>query len=237
MSKRRDLVPFDPHHFERLAAEGMKFTSRDAFDFIYRTGHWGGSQSVSGEGASESQTAELRQALPTLLQDLNTRTLLDLPCGDFSWMCRVPLPVDHYVGADLLPVLVAVNQARYGDEQKRFLVLDLTSDPLPPGDTLLCRDCLVHLSYADIERALVNILRSDVEHLLTTTFPACRANEDIVTGDWRPINLQLPPFNFVPPMRLISEGCTEVGGAFADKSLGVWSVRDLRTRVTRAEAS
>lgn len=82
----------------------------------------------------------------------------------------------------------------------------------------------MHLSFADIQRALDNLMRSAIPYLLTTTFPECQANEDIVTGDWRPLNLERPPFGFSPPLELLNEGCTEAGGLFADKSLGLWRI-------------
>ena len=106
-------------------------------------------------------------------------------------------------------------------------MLDLTRDALPPADLLLCRDCLVHLSYADIRRALANVARSGIPYVLTTTFPGAKANEDIVTGDWRVINLEAAPFGFPPPLHLLNEGCTEAGGLFADKSLGLWRTEAL----------
>jgi hypothetical protein len=42
-------------------------------------------------------------------------------------------------------------------------------------------------------------------------------------GDWRPLNLCAPPFNFPPPLRIIHEPYR----AFTDKSLGLWRVADL----------
>src|SRR5207247_6226123 len=51
----------------------------------------------------------------------------------FSWMREVTLPVAKYVGAALLPALIAEHQARYADDRRCFLVLDLTVDALPPG--------------------------------------------------------------------------------------------------------
>jgi len=229
MTTRRDQVPFDPYYFERLARQGMSYSPREAFDYIYRNRHWAGKESVSGEGASQDQTAQLRAVLPRRLRELETHTLLDLPCGDFSWMREVTLPVAQYVGADLLPALIAEHQARYADDRRCFLVLDLTVDALPPADVLLCRDCLVHLSFADVARALANIKRGGIDYLLTTTFPSCDQNEDVVTGDWRLLNLERPPFNFPPPLRLMNEGCTESRGAFGDKSLGLWRVGQLPT--------
>jgi hypothetical protein len=38
--------------------------------------------------------------------------------------------------------------------------LDLTGDPLPRVDVVLCRDCLVHLSFQNIFRAFANLRRS-----------------------------------------------------------------------------
>jgi hypothetical protein len=224
---RRDAVPFDPRYYERLGDIGRGRPAVETFRDIYRRHHWTGSVSRSGAGTAESQTARLRRELPPLLAELGVRTLLDLPCGDYSWMRSVELRVERYVAGDLLEELVAPLEERFGDASHHFLVLDLTQDELPPADLLLCRDCLVHLSLADIRRALRNILRSGIPYLLTTTFPSGAANEEIVTGDWRVLDLQGPPFGFPPPIHLLVEGCTEGGGRFADKSLGLWRMADL----------
>jgi hypothetical protein len=103
--------------------------------------------------------------------------------------------------------------------------LNLCADPLPEADLIFTRDCLVHLSFADIAKAVANVKASGATWWLTTTFPGCTQNRDIFTGDWRKVNLQLPPFNFPPPERLISEQCTQPHGE--DKSLGLWRVADL----------
>ncbi len=226
-NSRRDAVPFDSRHFEKLAAAGASPSSDTIFRDIYRRNHWAGSASPSGPGASPDQTSRLRSVLPALLRRLTVETLLDLPCGDYSWMRSIDLPIASYIGADLLPEVVLPLQSAYADARHRFLVLDLTRDPLPGADLLLCRDCLVHLSFADIRRALGNLFASGIPHLLTTTFPQCEVNEDIVTGDWRPINLERAPFGFPPPSELLNEGCTEGGGIFADKSLGLWRTAEL----------
>ena len=222
MESRRDAVPFDPYHFEKLARQGLTAESEVIFRDIYARHHWAGSASASGAGAAPEQIQQLRAGLPALLRQLGIGTLLDLPCGDYSWMRTLDLPVQRYIGADLLPELIAPLAAAYADARHRFLVLDLTRDDLPPADLLLCRDCLVHLSYADSRRALANVVRSGIPYLLATTFPETEVNEDIVTGDWRMINLERPPFCFPPPLHLLNEGCTEAGGLFADKSLGLW---------------
>ena len=65
----------------------------------------------------------------------------------------------------------------------------------------------------------------DAKGLLTTSFPRVERNDDIVTGQWRPLNLTRPPFNLPEPAKRIAENCTE--SEFADKVLGVWPIADL----------
>ena len=228
MSSRRDRVPFDSRYYERLARSGRTSEPEHVFRDIYRRHHWSGSESASGAGASLDQTRELRWWIPALLRELRVATMLDLPCGDYGWMRTLELPVDRYIGGDLLPEIVEPLAATFGDDRREFRVLDLTRDRLPLADLLFCRDCLVHLSYADIRRALGNAVDSGIPFILTTTFPGCEANEDIATGDWRVIDLERAPFHLPVPMRILNEGCTEGGGVFADKSLGLWRSEDLR---------
>ena len=73
-------------------------------------------------------------------------------------------------------------------------------------------------------QALENIKRSGSKYFMTTTFPGEETNANIDTGGWRPLNLEKPPFQFPPPLYLLNEQCTEMDGAFADKSMGVWEV-------------
>lgn len=227
MENRREHVPFDPYHFERQSRGGARRSIAETFQYIYQANHWSGGESVSGEGASVEQTRQLQTELPALLRELRVDVLLDLPCGDFGWMKDIDLPVSRYIGADIVPELIRLNQQQYAGPARRFEVIDMTRDALPAADLLLCRDCWVHLSFADIHRALANLKQSSIRYLLTTTFVAGQKNEDITTGDWRVLNLELPPFNFPPPLQLIDERCTEGNGNFQDKRLALWSVASL----------
>ncbi len=89
---------------------------------------------------------------------------------------------------------------------------------------IFCRDCFVHLSYADIAKATNNIKRSGSRYLLTTTFGR-KSNHDIITGDWRPINLCAPPFNWPAPVEIIYE---DESGDNHDKAMGLWRISDLK---------
>lgn len=91
----------------------------------------------------------------------------------------------------------------------------------------MCRDCLVHFSRDDIYAAIRNFKKSKSRYLLATTFTGLREYVEISTGEWRPLNLQLAPFNFPPPIRLIDEKCIHSGGIYTDKNLGLWELAAL----------
>ena len=196
------------------------------FTRIYTKRRWKG-DSVSGEGSSMEQTRVIRAALPGLLRELDAKSLLDIPCGDLFWMHAVDLGGVQYVGADIVRPLIAKNIERHARADRCFLVVNLIDDPLPPVDAVLCRDCLVHLRNKDILAALANIKKSGAQWLITTTYSGDCPNEDVLTGQWRALNLMRPPFNLPPPAKLIDEECTESDGKFSDKCLGVWRVADL----------
>jgi hypothetical protein len=230
MSNRRYAVPFDPEFFARRAAAGDDVAPIAAFRHAYATNHWAGPESLSGPGSSLTETAAVRRLLPDLCRRLGVRTLLDLPCGDFHWMATLDLGSIAYIGADFLPELIHANTRRYAMPNREFRVLDLITSPLPPVDLLLCRDCLVHLSFADIAAAIANVRTARPTYLLTTTFPQQQSNDDIRSGDWRPLNLQAAPFYWPEPQEVLVEECTEANGVFADKTLGLWRVDALPSR-------
>jgi hypothetical protein len=161
------------------------------------------------------------------LQSLGVRSLLDVPCGDFHWLSEVALGVESYVGVDLVEALVERCQNIYGDARRRFLCADAMTAALPRADLILCRDLLTHYPAAAVKDAPRSFIDSAAEYLLTTTYTAHVANEEIAAGGWRPINLCAPPFNLSPQLRALVEGCTEMGGRVADKSLGLWRLSDL----------
>jgi hypothetical protein len=211
---------------ERHGFSGLDLAAR--FERIHRINLWGAPTSVSGLGSEAAATDALRTELPGLLRRHGIRALLDAPCGDAAWITSLDLDVD-YTGVDIVPSLIAANTARAKRRgiAGRFLVADITRDALPPADTILCRDCLVHLSFANIARALGRFRAAGAAWLLTTTFPGWNTNRDCEDGDWRALNMQRAPFSWPAPAALINERCDEGNGGWSDKSLGLWRLADL----------
>ncbi|MBL7806630.1 MAG: class I SAM-dependent methyltransferase [Saprospiraceae bacterium] len=201
---------------------------KEVFTHIYHTNRWGSAESVSGAGSELRHTERLIKSLNELFQQLGIRSILDLPCGDFNWMQQVTLEGINYLGADIVEPLIAQNQATFRHlPQVRFEVLDLLTDPLPQVDLVVVRDCLVHFSFPNIQMALKNIKHSGSTYLLATTFTQLSRNKDIITGEWRPVNLQLEPFLLPPPMLLIAEQLDTTDKILQSKALGLWRVEDL----------
>jgi SAM-dependent methyltransferase len=206
---------------QRDSLAGLDLAQR--FQRIYQTNLWGAADSLSGLGSQLDATAVLRAELPPLLEKLGATSLLDAPCGDAGWINRAGLGV-RYVGIDIVPDLIESLRARAaaGEIDGAYHLADITADVLPRCDAILCRDCLVHLTFANIERAVANFVHTGAAWLITTTFPEWQANGDCDDGDWRALNFERAPFCWGPPFAILNENCLEAGGGWRDKSLGVW---------------
>jgi hypothetical protein len=204
-----------------------RMSLNERFNYIHTVNLWGSEESNSGVGSELEATRTLREEIPKLLRQLEASTMLDLPCGDFGWMRHTDLSGVRYIGGDIVETLVEQNQTQFGSQGREFNLLDLVTSDLPNVDLVFCRDCLVHFSYETVFAAFGNLKRSGSRYFLSTTFPELSFNIDCIDADWRPLNLQLSPFNLPQPMALINENCVEEGGAYADKSLGLWRIQDL----------
>ncbi len=207
------------------------------FTDIFERRVWGPMESASGYGSSVRYTERLRASLPELFAKLGVKRVLDAPCGDFNWMRQVVESNDiDYLGGDIVEPLIAQNRARYTLPRVSFLPLDITTDPLPDADLMICRDCLFHLSYADALAFLRNFARSNIPYLLTTTHmnAGLFSNQDIVTGDFRHIDLFLPPFSLPREVRWRVEDWMPPE---AMREMCVWSREQVAQAVAGAERS
>jgi len=216
---------------QRFVADQESFADLDLaqrFQRIHDTNLWGAAASTSGLGSELDATATLRTELPRLFRQLGVTSLLDAPCGDAGWIGHADLGV-RTVGIDIVPALIESLRARAaaGGIEGEYHLADITRDTLPRCDAVLCRDCLVHLSFANIERAVANFRRSGATWLIATTFPEWQTNADCEDGDWRALNFERAPFRWGPPAALLNENCMEAGGGWRDKSLGAWRLADI----------
>jgi glycosyltransferase involved in cell wall biosynthesis len=184
-----------------------------------------GGDSSSDPGSQRARTRGLQRELPKLLARLGVSTVLDLGCGDFNWMRDVELGVDLYTGVDVVFDVVLENRLRHGGPRRRFLFRDLTRDPVPRADLVLCRDVLIHLPDDDLVHAMEAIIDSGARYLLASTFLSRTHNPPIALGEWRPLNMRLPPLSMPPPRDWLVDTPSEHG--FDDKRLALWDLHAL----------
>jgi 2-polyprenyl-3-methyl-5-hydroxy-6-metoxy-1,4-benzoquinol methylase len=195
---------------------------RLAFEDIYEEGYWG-TDVKSGAGSTLEATKVTRQIISKVVQDFNITSIVDVACGDFTWMPVVLSELDgqvNYIGCDIVESLATGHQQKY--PQYEFQYLDFVEGEIPQGDLILCRDVLQHLPVKDIKRALKNISNSGAKYLLATTHirrHGFRNKRDIRPGKCSDRNLLEPPFNLPNPLIIYSE---QYEGQ--DKFLGLWEL-------------
>jgi hypothetical protein len=176
-----------------------RLSLEDRFTQIYNINYWGSKESVSGQGSTLALTNNLRKHLPDLFNQFSIKRVFDGPCGDFNWMKLVVTETNvDYTGGDIVLPMIEENQSKYAKDGIRFVKIDLTQDPIPNADLMICRDCLFHLSYVDTKQILENFVNSNTPYLLTTTYENKQLfkNKDIVTGHFRMIDLFSEPYHF-----------------------------------------
>jgi SAM-dependent methyltransferase len=199
-------------------------TLSERFSAIYRNRVWVNNRSagsLSGLGSELENTKTIRQRLPRLLAEIGAKTVLDVGCGDFNWMSNVELGC-AYIGIDIAPEVIALNKLNYDSPTRTFYGLDATRDRLPLADTVLCREVLFHLSFADIWAFIHNIRSSGALMLIATNDVVTGFNSDIVSGDFRILNLAKSPFRFPRPFLSIPDDEVSL-----KRTLEVWRVSDL----------
>ena len=195
-----------------------------AFDTIYEENRWGSRNSRSGVGSELAATRRYRTALATLMRQRRFASMFDAPCGDLNWMPSLLAEVAiHYEGGDISAALVAQLAQRY--PQLAIRQFDICRDGFPESDVWHCRDCLFHLPFADIRRALENFVASGIPYALLTTHRAflLHRNLDLKGIGFRFLDLERVPISLPRPLAYLPD--YKAGSDFP-RYVGLWS-RDM----------
>lgn len=209
--------------YRREYREKQGLSTEAVFTRIYETNEWKSEESRSGLGSTLVATQTLRSQLPELIKQLHATTMLDAPCGDFNWMRSCDLPLEHYIGADIVAPLIDELNRKYASPTRSFIKLDVTTQQLPEADVFFCRDLLLHLSQEQVRAVLDNFVASRCKWLVVSTYLDVRANASGFTGGVRLVNLELPPFSLPKPRRYLSDP----GETPFDRRMGVWSHEEV----------
>ena len=165
----------------------------EAFERIYRYGGWGGLG--SGPGSLAANTIEYRAFLARFIEANAVRSVTDLGCGDWQFSHLSEWSGVDYLGVDVVPAIVESNRARFHQANIRFALFS-GIEALPGGDLLLAKEVLQHLPNAVVAEYLAAIRRKYRFALLTNAIePPDQVNREIAAGDFRPLRVQLAPFD------------------------------------------
>ena len=111
---------------------------------------------ICGNGSLPDATEVIRGWLPSVCARRGITSVCDAGAGDLQWMVGMTWDVD-YRPFDLIPRHSSVRQ------------LDITTEPLPTCDAILCRMVLNHLDEARVGMAL-KLFRRSAQYLFATQF-------------------------------------------------------------------
>lgn len=164
------------HRFrlERERAHNAGQNVGKVFEKIYAQNRWGGTQGefCSGSGSDPSYALRYRDVVLEFLSEVGASRVVDLGCGDFRVGQLLAQPTIDYTGVDVVGPLIARNIREYAGPGLRFMCLDITADPLPPGDVCLIRQVLQHLSNDQVNTILRQALRLYQYVIVTEHMPA-----------------------------------------------------------------
>ncbi len=194
------------------------------FEHIFATNFWGSDQSRSGLGSEEAFTERYRCELETLLKKKRYTSIFDSPCGDLNWMTDVIASTGiHYVGGDISSGVVESVRQRHPELDVRMF--DICEDTFPNVDVWHCRDCLFHLPFTDIRKALANYVSSQIPHALLTTHKGrWHRNLDVTVGGFRYLDLERAPIN-LPRAACYLKDYTPIMDF--PRYVGLWSREDV----------
>jgi SAM-dependent methyltransferase len=179
----------------------LSYSPKERFTAIYDTYFWHSVESRSGRGSEYRNTENIRSELPIIIDKFEICSIVDAACGDFNWMRYIiPSTAVSYTGLDIVDSVIAKNNRNYASSNINFFVADICHERIPSCDLLIVRDCLIHMSYDDINDFFKNVSMCEYRYLLTTTYVDNThhsiQNRDIATGGHRKIDIFAPPFNF-----------------------------------------
>lgn len=209
-------------HILEHIAWSTKDSREDIFTNIYKSNSWVSNESVSGKGSELAAVANIIQNLPLFFKKYDIKTIVDAPCGDYNWFCKLDYKFDSYYGIDIVQEIIENNQYKYQNENTKFVQGDILTYSIPKADLILCRDCCIHLTFDEIKLCISNFKKSGSKYLLMTNYDNICDNADILTGQFRELNLLRSPFNLSGYIERIKD--CEVGS----KYLYLWALEDIK---------
>lgn len=166
---------------------------QSAFKSIYANDTWGFG---SGIGSLPDTTLEYRYFLEKFIAKNAIKTVVDFGCGDWAFSRYIFWWDSEYTGYDTVDTVIEKNNEQYSTDKIMFLISPRNFQDIKPADLLIVKDVLQHWNSNIIKEFLISI-KEKYQYILITNsqYPKENINKDISIGQFRPINLLIPPFN------------------------------------------
>jgi hypothetical protein len=163
------------------------------FEQIYDENEWGHG---SGEGSLLQNTRGYMAFLQGFLGKRDIKTVVEMGSGDWQFSKFIDWAGADYAGYDVVPSVVKSNQDAYEKAGVTFRLYSGDPAELPSADLLIVKDVLQHLNDRAVAALLAQLPRFKFALLTNCIKPrGTTINRDIEDGDFRYIDLRLPPFN------------------------------------------
>ncbi len=181
--------------------------TKDAMEQVYEMKLWGGDQLdfYSGEGSHKDEIIipYIESVIAFLSSFPSKMTVCDLGCGDFNIGKELVPHTERYIAIDIVEKLIKRNKKQFKLDHLEFHCLNIVSDQLPPGDCIILRQVLQHLSNVEVQQILHKI-GSFKYIILTEHIPLgdFTPNKDIISGQGirlkkkSGLDITAAPFNF-----------------------------------------
>lgn len=179
-------------------------SDKELFTQIYSTQEWGGWRGV-GPGSTEEDGAKpflsFLQDFLDSHQDINS--VVDMGCGYGELLKNIRLyKHTKYLGLDIVDGVIKFNKENYERDNFSYNSVDAIEDLVDyKGDLLILKDVMQYWSTEQIlfakELIIPNFKYVIAVNTIETTWNK-KVNEEIETGNSRPLDLAVAPFYMTP---------------------------------------
>ena len=176
---------------------------KSIFENIYEKKIWNNNDNnipLSGPGSSLNNTKELIILLNKFIYENNCNLILDLGCGDLTWISQSDFFYDNhivYTGVDIVKTLINNFNENfdYKNKNNNFLCKDIVNFiPIHKVSFIILRDVIFHLENDKILQIFENI-RNKFDFICITSCYNQKNNDNFNKWRFSEKNIHIEPFN------------------------------------------
>ena len=166
---------------------------KNTFENIYKNNVWTCDGVRSGHGSKLEQTVDIRNFLNKFIVTNEIKSVVDLGCGDLTWVKHTEAFTTDYTGIDIAESLIKEHKSNYPD--KKFYNKDIVKDEIPEADLIIIRDVIFHIKIKDILSLFENIKHKFKYLIITSCDNLVNQDNHNNIYHFSYENLEIEPFN------------------------------------------